>query len=318
MAVLMPEQMLALSGQTADKLLEKGDGDAALFYLALLRRDGDEGKARAALRWTQARADGAMSALTELGLARRDGAPERAPAQPPEQPPDYLRADLLSALEHESGFRGLYQAVESVLGAPMSDTDLKSLYTIYDYLSLPPEVILTLANYCLRECERKYGPGRRPRMVSIKKEAFAWKRLGIDTAEAAEEFLQSAQKYQGRESELLPLLGIRGRAATDPERKYLSEWVSMGFDNESIALAYERTVFQKQNMNWPYMNSILKNWHKNGLHTVAAVKAEDRPPQRPQHPAKAPAPRAGDREKDAGKLRDDLAELQKFVDSQKK
>lgn len=51
---------------------------------------------------------------------------------------------------------------KSVWAAPMNDTDLKSLYTIYDYLALPAEVILMLAHWCAAEAERKLGPGRRP------------------------------------------------------------------------------------------------------------------------------------------------------------
>lgn len=139
---------------------------------------------------------------------------------------------------------------------------MKSLYTIYDYLALPAEVILMLAHWCAAEAERKLGPGRRPRMTEIKKAAFRWKRMGLDTVEAAEDFLRRQQALAGRERDILPLLDIRDRPPVDREREYIAAWVDMGFSDDAIRLAYERTLFQKQKLNWPYMNSILKRWHQ--------------------------------------------------------
>ena len=31
-------------------------------------------------------------------------------------------------------------------------------------------------------------------------------------------------------------------------------------------------------LKWPYLNSILKSWHSQGLHTVAAIDAGDKAP----------------------------------------
>ena len=45
-------------------------------------------------------------------------------------------------------------------------------------------------------------------------------------------------------------------------------------------MAYERTVYQKKAMNWPYMNKILQSWHQAGWSTPAQVEAGDKPPKR--------------------------------------
>ena len=74
----------------------------------------------------------------------------------------------------------------------------------------------------------------------MKKEAFRWKRLGVDTPAAAEEFLRAQQNLRGREADILPLLDIRDRAAVGREREYIAGWVDMGFDDGAIRLAYER------------------------------------------------------------------------------
>lgn len=286
-ALVLPNRILSLSAGDADRLIAAGNGDAALLYLALLRR-GEPNAARRSLGWTDARCAAALEELVKLGLAQGNVEHAAAP-DAPDEPPDYQRSDLAHALAHDAAFAALQKAVESTLGKPLSEADLKALYTLYDYLSFPPELIFTLVGWCVAEAERKYGPGRRPRMPTVKKEAFRWKRLGVDTPQAAEEFLRAQQTLRGREAELLPLLDIRDRAAVGREREYIAGWVDMGFENGAIRLAYERTVLQKGALNWAYMNAILKRWHAAGLHTAGQVEAGDKPPAAPAAGSRRPA-----------------------------
>ena len=85
-------------------------------------------------------------------------------------------------------------------------------------------------------------------------------------------------------------------------------WVDMGFPDDAIRLAYERTVMKKQSLNWPYMNSILKNWHAKGLHTIAEIQAGDSDPGRKKTaPAQPKSTDAGER------LRRDMEWLERFA-----
>ena len=97
----------------------------------------------------------------------------------------------------------------------LSTADLKALYTVYDYLALPAEVILLLVHHCIVQTEKKYGAGRRPRMSQIKREAYRWVQAGADTADAAEEYLRRLEKMQRREEQVLFLgpaaAGLRPR-----------------------------------------------------------------------------------------------------------
>lgn len=313
--LLLPGGVLSLSAQAADRLIAAGGGDAALLYLLLLRQGGafDSGQAARTLKWTAERVHAAYGALEKLSLV--SAAPSAAPAVPPEPdtPPEYTGADIARELEDtRSPFSALVEEVQRRLGKLLSPADLKQLYTLYDYLALPAEVILLLVNWCVEETERKYGAGRRPRMSQIRKEGFAWRRLGIDTAEAAEEYLKKQSVLRDRESRLLPLLGISGRPAVDGERNYLSAWLDMGFGEDAIRLAYERTVLKKQSMSWPYMNSILRSWHQKGLHTPEEIAAGDSGyPKRTRPEAKAPEARPAQREKD------DIAWMKRFLASQR-
>ena len=316
MADLILGQVVSLSADAADKLISCGEGDAALLCLALLRHGTSEG-ARKALRWTAERVDRAWEKLAALGLVSDSKAPEAKPAPlEHEGPPDYLRADILGAME-EGPFQSLYHAVERRLGKKLSDSDLKMLYEIFDFLALPAEVILLLTTWCIEEFQAKYGSGRMPRMSQIKKTAYVWQRQGVDTAEAAEEYLKKQNGLRAREREILPLLDIVGRMPLDKEREYIGTWVDWGFPDDAIRLAYERTVMKKQSMNWPYMNSILNSWNKKGLHTVKEIEAGDSDPNR-KRPVTPAVQTAQEREQAFdNRLRRDMEWLKRFAEENK-
>lgn len=290
-ALLMPNEILSMTAQAARRVVELGDGDCALLYLALLERGGDVFAAQTKLNWPRERLETVYARLAGQGLV--DGAKlSGAPAQPErreDRPPEYSRGDVLTALENEPEFTGLYREMERLLNRDFSDADLKSLYTIYDYLAMPVEVILLLAGYVTQTLRRQMGrsEGVYPRMPQIRKEAFVWKRLGIDSVERAENYFRQQAQVDGRERDILAAVGVtQPRPAVEKEREYIAKWVEMGVSDELIHLAYERTVFRKGAMNWPYLNRILQSWHQAGYQTAAQVEAGDRPAQQQAAPAK--------------------------------
>ena len=306
-----PGQVLAIAAQAADRLLKLDSGDAALLYLQLLRHGSAEG-----LKWTEPRLQAALDQLRAQGLAPdRLPAPESPPA-PEAPPPDYATEDITQALaEEHSTFPALVGEVERRLGKRLSAADLKNLYTLYDHLALPAEVILMLVGWCIDETARKYGPGRKPFLSQIKKEGFSWARLGVDTMERAEERIAALTRLRGREGEVLRLLDITPRPLVQREKDYIAAWDGMGFDDEALRMAYERTVLKKQSMDWGYMNGILRRWHEKGLHTAAAVRTGDRDPR----PVRAggvqkAAPPPADQERRA---REDMERLRRLMEQMK-
>ena len=276
-AVTLPGGVVSLSAENADKLLATGNADAAMLYIALLRHGGELPPCRQTLGWSQGRLDGAYAALQQASLV--GPAPASGPLRN-DTPPDYVTQDVVSALERDGDFASLQRQVERELGSLLSPADLKTLYTVYDYLALPPEVILLLTSWCVEETERKYGQGRRPRMSVLKKEAFRWHDRGVDTLSAAEEFLQGQKGLAQRERALLPQLGIRDRSPLDKEREYIAAWFQdYGFSIPMIKLAYERTVERTGKLSFPYVNSILRSWYEKGVTTPKQALEERRPPE---------------------------------------
>ncbi|MFG6373232.1 MAG: DnaD domain protein [Oscillospiraceae bacterium] len=303
--VALAGEVVSMTGETADKLLGL-PGDAALLYIALCRCGGDFNQAERRLRWAKGRLEAAYEALQTAGLIGATAEVETAPVLQDNAPPEYNTRDVVSALEGDAAFAGLQREVERRLGSILTPADLKQLYTIYDYLALPPEVILMLTIWCVEEMESKYGIGRRPRMSQVKKAAYRWRDMGIDTLGAAEEFLQRQKGLRTRERELLPRIGVRGRAPLDKERDYLSTWIDWGFPDEAIIMAYEKTLLKKQTMSWPYMNSILKSWHAKGLHTPGEIEAGDKSPEAKGPRTAPPALRESQRRR---RIAEDLARL---------
>ncbi len=286
--ILAPGSVLAMTGQAADRLLKLDNGDAALLYLHLLRHGGSSG-----LNWPESRLAPALALLKAQGLAPEELPVPEVPV-PEAPPPEYTTEDVTAALaDRASSFPALCDEVERRLGKKLSAADLKNLYTLYDHLALPAEVILLLVGWCIEEQERKYGPGKRPFLSRIRQEGFLWSRRGVDTLERAEEHVARLTRLRGREAEVLRLLDIPPRPLVEREKTYIAAWNDMGFDDGALRLAYEKTVLKKQSMDWGYMNGILRRWHEKGLHTAAAVQAGDRNPARADS---RPAPAAeGDR-----------------------
>ena len=78
----------------------------------------------------------------------------------------------------------------------------------------------------------------------------------------------------------------------DSEQRYILDWIDMGFTPETVALAYDKTVFYKKELNWRYLNGILRRWHQQGWHTVEDVESGERkaPKTAPARPCGKPDP----------------------------
>ena len=274
------DEGITLTGQAANRLLERGDGDAALLYLALLRRRGTVPPRSLAgeLRWDRLRIEAAEGTLRELGLVAP--AAEELPPEPAEEKPAYRQADIADRLEGSAEFRGLTAEVERKLGKKLTAPDVGVLLGLNDYLGLPADVIYLLVCHCAERVQRRYGPGRRPGMKQIEREGYAWARRGIDSQGAAAEYLKNYARRQERVPQYMRVLGLGERAPAASEEKYLTVWQEMGFPPETVALAYDKTVFKCHELKWPYLNGILKRWHEAGLHTAEEIEAGDRPPEK--------------------------------------
>ena len=106
-------------------------------------------------------------------------------------------------------------------------------------------------------------------------EAYAWAEKGIDTIEEAAAFIQMQNQRQSRIGRILRILQIHGRNLTAAEERYANSWLDMGMEEETIAMAYERTCLNTGGLNWAYMNKILQRWQEQGLRTAEDIRSGD-------------------------------------------
>ncbi len=271
------DESITLTADATKRLIDRGNGDAALLYMALLRRHGTVQPRSLAgeLRWDRARIEDAERTLRELGLIAPAG--QELPPEPADERPTYQRDEIAARLEKNEEFRNLTHEVEKRLGKRLTTPDIGVLLGLNDYLGLPADVIYQLVCHCAQRMERRYGEGRRPGMKTIEKEGYIWARKGIDTQAAAAEYLKQYAERQEAIPQFMKALQLGDRQPVTSEEKYLVAWQEMGFQPDAVALAYDRTVMKCHELKWPYLNAILKRWHEAGIHTAAEVAEHDHP-----------------------------------------
>lgn len=287
-----------ISARALDKLLAAHDGDVALLYLYWLKSDSqDPEQAAAALCRTMREIGAAEEKLRRMDLLPPFGAPaqpvsdkqyasgrDREVLPPAEELPQYSAEDIARRSREDSGFSAVLADAARVIGRNLSSSDTRTLFGIYDYLGIPAEVIVLLLTYCAEQFQERYGSSRRPSARAIEKLAYQWAREEIMTLEQAEAYINAQKERRGELGRIKALLNIYGRELTATEEKYITSWLEMGFHEEAIAIAYDRTLMQTNALKWPYMNKILLSWHEKGLHTAKEIEEKDsrRPGKKPE------------------------------------
>ncbi len=290
------QDALSIPAGDLEQIIAAHDGDVALLWLCLRRDPGAtlEDAARLLCR-TKAQMDEALEKLQRMGLAEKPPAPvKEQPAQgiklpPADETPPYTVRDIAARSRSDPRFADLVTEAQRALGHVLNTNDIKILFSLYDYLALPPEVIMMLLNYCVG----LYPTGSPPSMRQIEKEGYVWANQEILTIEQAEEYIAESAKRREKLNQAAKTLGITDRKLSPSEKEYITSWLEMGFDDELLAIALDRTIIKTGGRKWKYMNSILKSWHEKGLHTPADVRDKD---------ARRPGGKANDNPQDLEKL----------------
>ena len=265
-------QTLTIPADHLQKLLLAANPDAALLYL-YLAAGNDMALADRQLHLTGSRLSCAAATLRPLGLWQDD----RRQPLPLGEAPRYTEEDVIRAVDKDDSFRSLYGEVQRQLGRNLNTEELKILLGFVRYLGLSGDVISLLVCYC-KERARQKGSSRNPSLRTIEQEAYAWAEQGIDTMEEAVAYIQNQNHRRSRLGRLMGILQIRGRNLTPGEERYAQQWLDWGFQEEAIALAYERTCLNTGSLNWAYMNKILSRWQEAGLLTLEQIQTRDKKP----------------------------------------
>ena len=274
----------SISDQAADRLIAAHDGDVALLYLYRLRHGGlDEEAAARDLCRTLQDIRGAEEKLRRMGLTEGETpAQERVAPAPEEALPQYTKAEIAGRSRDNRALEVIYAEAAQVLGRTLGANDMRVLLGMYDYLSLPPEVILVLLHYCEEQTRLKYGEGRRPTPRFLEQEAYSWANREILTLEQAEEYIRSRRERHSDLGRIREALHLSEFSST--QEKDVNTWLEQGFGEEAIAIAADRTVTNTGALKWNYLSRILQSWHQKGLHSPAEILEKEPPRARGKDP----------------------------------
>lgn len=306
-SLLMPEgEFRVIRCDVADRLLNCGDGDAALLYLYILRQ-GKRFEPRAAMRalnFSQERYDRAAFTLTGLAVTESPTAAETAPAPTPR----YTASELRAARMDDHRFHAICDAAEGVIGRPLTDVLIRTLFTVYDHLGLPAEVIIELLSYLKRD--KGVIRGR-----DIEREACIWADKGILTTADAQRYLSQAEAEKPLRDALAAALGIVGRTPTAAERTLIALCLDKGFPPDALQLAIARMQRNIGAFSASYLRKMLLAWDEKSVHTVSEITALEPEAAHRQAPPRDSAGQTASAPADNGQLadweREWLAEVQR-------
>ena len=182
----------------------------------------------------------------------------------PFKKPTYTSREINASIKADNELAQMYKVAESILGNALSPSEVKTLYSFYDYLSLPVDVILVLVEYCtsMEKTSIRY----------MEKVAINWSETGITTFDAAQAHLNALKEKNEELANIRKILQISGRKFSDSEMKYVDSWLNeLKATHQQIKEAYDVTILNTSKLSYQYMDKVLTS-------IVNGIKPENKEP----------------------------------------
>lgn len=181
--------------------------------------------------------------------------PAAAEAEPEISGRPLLGADERQALQEKEEVCQFLYIAEQYLGRTLTRTDVDNLLYFYSHLHFSADLIEYLVEYCVSRGSRSTR--------YIETVALSWAKEGITSVEEAK---KSASLYSKRYFAIFKAMGIKDRNPVEMEKKMMDCWMDeLGLSMELITEACQRTVLQTGQASFPYTDSILREWHRQGV-----------------------------------------------------
>ncbi len=186
--------------------------------------------------------------------------------------------------QHDEDWADIVYQVETLFAKTISPRDMETLLYIYDTLHFDVALFEYLIEYCvmLNHKNCRY-------MEAV---AIGWYKENITTLTEAKE---NSQMVTGLLKSIYKELGIRRSYPTNMEMDFIDKWTrTLGFSDELVTLAARKASLTRPgSANFPYINGILEDWHKNKVETLQDVEALDATHAKKQAQEKADRKNAG-------------------------
>lgn len=159
----------------------------------------------------------------------------------------------------------MLEKTQELMGRPLNTNEIHTLYSIYEQLNLPPQVIVLLVEFCVSK--------KKSNMNYIEKVAVSWSEKDITTLEKALKFLEDEKSKKDLLNELKKIFQIYDRNFTEMEEEVIINWITnYNMDVELIKYAYEITIMNTNKFSVQYMDKILERWHRENIFTLEDAK----------------------------------------------
>ncbi|MBR4720805.1 MAG: DnaD domain protein [Clostridia bacterium] len=177
--------------------------------------------------------------------------------------------NIATTISENPELSDMFMLAQEILGKTITESDMQTIYWLYQDLKMPIEVILLLIEYCVSKGKN--------RISYIEKVAVSWNEMGLNNVEAVTNYLKSEEQKTGFLYSVRRLMGIADRNLSQIEEQYLTKWHNeFMMSEEMIALAYEYCIIQTAKLSFPYMDKIITRWHTEGITTVADAETDNK------------------------------------------
>lgn len=186
-----------------------------------------------------------------------------APVKIPQRT-EYSKQQLMQFQEDETVMELLFVA-ERYLGHPLNNTEIQTILYWLDKLHFSQDMI----DYLIEQCVARNHTSIR----YMDKIALSWAEQGIHTLTGAKQARMAASQavYTVQKA-----FGITNRSLARAEQDFVRKWSDdMGFSDEIIALACEKTILSIHQISFEYADSILARWKQQNAHTLNDIKLLD-------------------------------------------
>jgi DnaD/phage-associated family protein len=183
-------------------------------------------------------------------------------AVPQTPPPMYTPPELECFSNESPDVARLFKSAERVFGS-VNHSAMNTVFSFYDHLRLPIEVIEYLLEYCAENDHRN--------IRYIEKCAIDWATNEISDLESA---LLYVQKFNRNYQTILQHMGQVSAYPTKIQRKFMDKWLEE-WPLEMITEACDRCVLAINKFDKKYTDAIFKSWREKGITTIDAAATAD-------------------------------------------
>ncbi len=258
---------------------------SVLLYLLAnerLEKDIDISEVASALKLDEALVNGSINYWRGAGVLSEDGSEkEQSPARLTVKESNGKNGNVISVISgdtpHYTGeeierlFKGepklgeYIDECQRVLGRMFTPLEINKMLSLREYYGLDCEFVLLLCSYC-----REIGKTSVP---YVEKTAKGLIDEGVGTVAALESKLEFLKRFHSVEMLVRKLCGLKSRALTAKEKRFVDHWTELSISKEVIEIAYEVAINNTGSPSMPYMNKVLTNWVDSGYRTGEEVFA---------------------------------------------